>query len=156
MCHLLLPIFDHNTTSPVHVQSVHYLYFTSQVIKPFLLSTSSQNTRSSAYFQLVHHPFCPYAISTAHFQSEYHLSYIMSCQYIICTTHVLSEHYLPCPCPVNTLSALPMSCHNTISPVHVLSTHYLCYPSSVRIPPLWLMSSQHTTSLAHVQLVSHI
>ena len=76
-----------------------------------------------------------YTISTAHIQSEHHLSWLyMSSQYTISPVHVQSVHHLFCPSPLKTLPCLSMS-YQYISPALVQSEcHLRLSPGSSRIP----------------------
>ena len=166
-----MPMYNQNTTSPAHGQSICHPYCSCSVTTLSVLFMPSQNTICPHYFQLVHHiqsvhhlyHQCSVSIPYMYWPCSVIIPFLlpMYFQYTIYaahvqleyhpTAHVQAEYHLPCPCPVITPSVLPMSSQNTISLVHVLLVHLSC-PHSVSIPSFLSMSSQNTMSTAHVQL----
>ena len=154
-----MPMYNQNTTSPAHGQSICHPYCSCSVTTLSVLFMPSQNTICPHYFQLVHHiqsvhhlyHQCSVSIPYMYWPCSVIIPFLlpMSFQYTIYAAHVQLEYHPYCSCPSGIPSALPMSCHYTICAAHVQSEYHLscsCPVSTPLVPTL----SQYSIFPVHV------
>ena len=113
----VLNLYSTNTDSTL---SLHPLYCTCPVSSSSHLSMSSQYTNSPANIQSLH----VYTISTAHAQSEHHVSNTCPTP----TGVVQSVHHITCLCPVCRLFTLLLYNEYNNPPANMQTVCYLSPP----------------------------